>query len=298
MTNIQRKSPHGSIKNQCKECGGVSICIHDIRMSLCKICDGSGLCIHNRQKGKCRDCGGGCICIHNKLIYYCRECGESQICIHNKIKDICRECSGSRFCLHNVFKPHCKQCNGSQICIHNILKSCCKKCDGSQICMHKKDKTKCPDCDGTKICKSKCDTNCRQIGNKKYNGYCAFCFSNIFPNEPLTTQIRSKSKEIKVINYISTKYNNFIQDKCLYVDIEGGCCATKRRIDLRKLINNTMLCIEIDVNQHKYYINKDEENRYNDLYMVFSGKYIFIRYNPDQYKDKNNNKKIHNLLPE
>lgn len=66
--------------------------------------------------------------------------------------------------------------------------------------------------------------------------------------------------------------------------MEGGCCATKRRIDLRKLIGNTMLCIEVDENEHKYYIKHDEEIRYDNLFMDFSGKYIFIRYNPDAYK--------------
>ena len=30
----------------------------------------------------------------------------------------------------------------------------------------------------------------------------------------------------------------------------------------------------------------DEETRYDDLYMAFSGKWIYIRYNPDQYKSK------------
>ena len=47
-----------------------------------------------------------------------------------------------------------------------------------------------------------------------------------------------------------------------------------------------MLCIEIDENQHKYYMKSDEKKRYDDLFMVFSGKYIFIRYNPDSYIDK------------
>ena len=74
----------------------------------------------------------------------------------------------------------------------------------------------------------------------------------------------------------------------MYADLEGGCCGSKRRIDLRKLINNTMLCIEIDENQHKYYIKSDENNRYDDLFMDFSGKYIFIRYNPDKFIDKYN----------
>lgn len=47
-----------------------------------------------------------------------------------------------------------------------------------------------------------------------------------------------------------------------------------------------MLCIEIDENQHKYYIAKNESTRYDDLFMDFSGKYVFIRYNPDKFKDK------------
>ena len=48
-----------------------------------------------------------------------------------------------------------------------------------------------------------------------------------------------------------------------YVDLENGCCSTKRRIDLRKLINNTMLCLEVDGHQHKYYVTSDENNRYD-----------------------------------
>jgi hypothetical protein len=47
-----------------------------------------------------------------------------------------------------------------------------------------------------------------------------------------------------------------------------------------------MLCIEIDEDQHKYYIKDQERTRYDDLFMDFSGKYIFIRYNPDKFIDK------------
>ena len=88
------------------------------------------------------------------------------------------------------------------------------------------------------------------------------------------------------MTHIFSKYDGFKSDKPFYVDLEGGCCATKRRIDLRKLINNTMLCIEVDENQHKSYIKHNESNRYDDLFMDFSGKYIFIRYNPDKFLDK------------
>jgi len=88
------------------------------------------------------------------------------------------------------------------------------------------------------------------------------------------------------MTHIFSKYDGFKNDKPFYADLEGGCCATKRRIDLRKLINNTMLCIEVDENQHKYYIKDKEIERYNDLFLDFSGKYIFIRYNPDKFLDK------------
>jgi hypothetical protein len=48
-----------------------------------------------------------------------------------------------------------------------------------------------------------------------------------------------------------------------------------------------LLCIETDENQHKSYDEKDEEIRYDDLYMLHSGKFIFIRFNPDKYINKN-----------
>jgi hypothetical protein len=147
----------------------------------------------------------------------------------------------------------------------------------------------------TKKCKSNEEYNipCPTWGNKKYNGYCTHCFANLFPNHPKTTQIRQKSKELQVVNYITTVYKEFIHDKPFYTDLEGGCCSTKRRIDLRKLIGNTMLCIEIDENQHKYYIHIDEKVRYDDLFMDFSGKYVFIRYNPDTYKENGVRKNPH-----
>ena len=71
----------------------------------------------------------------------------------------------------------------------------------------------------------------------------------------------------------------------MHVDLEHGFCSTKRRLDLRKLVNNTMLCVEVDENQHRYYLKSDENSRYDDLFIDFSGKYILIRYRPDKYID-------------
>ena len=60
-------------------------------------------------------------------------------------------------------------------------------------------------------------------------------------------------------------------------------CAIRRRIDHRKLIGNTLLAIETDENQHKSYSKSDEEARYNDLFMAFGGKFVFIRFNGTFY---------------
>ena len=44
----------------------------------------------------------------------------------------------------------------------------------------------------------------------------------------------------------ASTYGDFIHDKHLYVDLEGVRSATQRRINLRKLTNDTMICIELD----------------------------------------------------
>ena len=295
---------HGRRRDRCKDCGGGSqICQHNKRRSTCVLCGGGEICEHNKVRGYCKDCGGSQICQHNKHRTYCKDCGGSAFCEHNKerrkCKDCggsaicehnrerrCKDCGGSAICEHNKQREQCKDCGGRNICEHNKSRSQCKECGGSQICEHNKFKYICPDCGGTKICKSKTTIGCRTTGNRKLNGYCSHCFVNIFPEDPRALMVRKKSKELQVMTHIFSKYDGFKNDKPFYVDLEGGCCETKRRIDLRKLIGNTTLCIEVDENQHKYYIKEKEIERYNDLFMDFSGKYIVIRYNPDKYIDK------------
>lgn len=136
----------------------------------------------------------------------------------------------------------------------------------------------------TPICKA---DNCQTIGNKNYKGYCTNCYQHLFPLDPLTFQIRCKTKEIAVRDFINTKFEGFQHDKPLWYNETACDCTTKRRIDHRKLINGTLLCIETDENQHKSYSKADEDARYNDLFMAYGGKFIFIRFNPDKYKDKN-----------
>ena len=140
-------------------------------------------------------------------------------------------------------------------------------------------------CVNIKKCLNK---GCNTEANKKYKNYCTYCFQNLFPLDPLTFQIRCKTKEIAVRDFINLNFEGFQHDKTLEY---GGCdCLNRRRIDHRKIINNTLLCIETDESQHKSYSLKDEQDRYNDLLSTFTCKYIFIRFNPDSYNDKNGKK--------
>ena len=87
-----------------------------------------------------------------------------------------------------------------------------------------------------------------------------------------------------VRNIINSTFEGFIHDVPLYT---GNCdCTHRRRIDHRKLIDNTILAIETDEFGHRSYDKRDEEIRYDDVYMIHSGKWIFIRFNPDSNVSK------------
>ena len=133
----------------------------------------------------------------------------------------------------------------------------------------------------SKRCVSK---HCETFATKKYDGYCAYCFTNLFPDDVRVKMTRIKSREILVECFLEEEFGGFRHDTPI---IYGGCdCLSRRRIDHRKLINATMLAIETDEGQHKSYDDEDETNRYDDLYMHHSGKFIFIRFNPDSYRDQ------------
>jgi len=116
-------------------------------------------------------------------------------------------------------------------------------------------------------------------GSSVYDGYCATCFKEIFPNDERSKVVYRHTKEIMVRNIINENFDGFIHDKPIYT---ANCdCTHRRRIDHRKLIGNTILAIETDEFGHRGYDQKDEEIRYDDVYMIHSGKWIFIRFNPD-----------------
>jgi hypothetical protein len=52
----RRKCPHGRRPNECRDCGGASICIHGRRRTLCHNCRPNSMCTHRQQ------CSGGAVC--------------------------------------------------------------------------------------------------------------------------------------------------------------------------------------------------------------------------------------------
>ena len=155
-----------------------------------------------------------------------------------------------------------------------------KRCNEPDCKSSARDKTdKCIAHGGGPRCPNCIDWIDSRCGSVKYDGYCATCFKHIFPNDERSKIIYIHTKEIMVRNAINKNFDGFIHDKPLYT---GNChCTHRRRIDHLKLICNTILAVETDEFGHRGYDQKDEEIRYDDLYMIHSGKWIFIRFNPD-----------------
>jgi hypothetical protein len=88
------------------------------------------------------------------------------------------------------------------------------------------------------------------------------------------------------LEFIRNNYpeHTWINDK----KIEGGCSKKRPDIFLDLLTHN--IIIEIDENQHRSYDNC-EIKRINLLFEDLGDRHIvFIRFNPDDYLDKDNNK--------
>jgi hypothetical protein len=180
-------------------------------------------------------------------------------------------------------------CNNPKICRgkycekHRSNKKICTEDGCTKSAVGKSDK--CIEHGGGKRCPHCIDWIDSRSGSLKYDGYCATCFKRLFPEDPRSTMIYLHSKEILVRNAIqeellsNSRFKGFIHDRPLYT---GNCdCTHRRRIDHRKLIGNTILAIETDEHAHQGYDEKDEDIRYHDLYMIHSGKWIYIRFNPD-----------------
>ena len=164
--------------------------------------------------------------------------------------------------------------------------SCCVLCKNEEMIdiMSKK-------CRGLINYQGKGDLECPYENRckEKYSNYCTKCFEKNFPDDPRTDFIRKNTHENTVKRYLATEFSQFIHNTSIWTG--NTDCTCRRRIDFRWLIGNTLLCVEVDENQHKYRDKEDEVIRYNDLMMLHGGKFLFIRFNPDMFMDDEGNRK-------
>ena len=117
----------------------------------------------------------------------------------------------------------------------------------------------------------------------KYDEYCLRCNIHLFPDKPIARNYKTKEKN--VTDFVLEKFKNItiITDK----KINDGC--SKRRPDLLLDLGYQVLIVEIDENQHIDYDCSCENKRIMELSQDVNHRpIIFIRFNPDKYKNVNN----------
>lgn len=129
-------------------------------------------------------------------------------------------------------------------------------------------------------CKSEwCNT---QAKNNKYEGFCLYCYINLFPDKPVARNYKTKEKT--VVDFVIENFKDvtWVSDK----KIQDGC--SKRRPDLLLDLGYQIIIIEIDENQHIKYDCTCENKRLMELSQdVGHRPIIFIRFNPDSYINRN-----------
>ena len=110
-----------------------------------------------------------------------------------------------------------------------------------------------------------------------YDNHCYRCYRRKFPD---SEKVRAKERaEDTVKNYINRHFEGFAHDQKLPT---AHCvCDHRRRVDHRRVVGNTLLCIETDEHHHRNYSPSDEDSRYHDVLMAWGGKLCFVRINPD-----------------
>jgi EsV-1-7 cysteine-rich motif len=165
----------------------------------------------------------------------------------------------------------------------------CEKCDTIRACFNFKGLKpffclNCKEKNMINVVDKQCILCESVLANERYDDHCLRCFIYSFPDNNISRIY--KVKERHVTDFIEKEFpKEFIFDKV----IEGGC--SKRRPDAFKDCGTHSIIIEVDENQHKTYEEICENKRTMELFRDLANRpIIFIRFNPDSYMDKNNNR--------
>lgn len=117
-----------------------------------------------------------------------------------------------------------------------------------------------------------------QATNKNYEGYCLFCYVNLFPDKPVARNYKTKEKSVKDFILANFPGLTWSIDK----KVEDGC--SRRRPDLLVDLGYQIIIVEIDENQHKNYDCSCDNKRLMEISQDMGHRNIvFIRFNPDDY---------------
>ncbi len=281
----------------------------DKRAKYCVSCKKDGMEIITVKKCKCGKAQPSFGMPEDKTPTCCSKCKTKDMIDLISTKCICGKAQPS-FGLTSDDKPTCcVDCKSDQMENIRAKKCVCGKSQPYFNYEYEKTPLYCMACkkegminivspnSPTRKCKGTPELQARRLkcpydqgGKKKYDYYCTKCFEQNFPDDPRTANIRAKLKETVVRIFLSDHFKDveFIHDKPLWTG--QADCTCRRRIDFRVLFGNTLLCIEVDEDQHKYRKKGYEEIRYDDLMMLHGGKFVFIRFNPDSYLNKQRKK--------
>ena len=224
---------------------------------------------------------------------YCKDCKENDMVDIRSKKCIKCKAKQSNFNYENETKGlYCGDCKSDDM-IDVIHPKCifdnCKKISSCNY----KDKKITLYCSIHKlknmidIVSTKCKTeNCDTcISNIQYKGYCLICFIHENPGHKLIRDYGTQ--EHKVSEFIKKTFTDL--DITYNKTIEGGCSLNRPDIFIDCLTHSVI--IEVDEHQHKNksYTPECEIQRINNLFTDLADRpIVFIRFNPDSYKNKKN----------
>ena len=122
------------------------------------------------------------------------------------------------------------------------------------------------------------------LANRKYKNHCVRCFIQYFKDEPIVRNYKIKEKHMT--DYIKEEFKGLD----LKFDKTLLCGCSKRRPDIFIDLFNYTIVIECDENQHKSKEYEEEEREWDIYDDLAKRPIVFIRFNPDGYKDENNKK--------
>ena len=109
----------------------------------------------------------------------------------------------------------------------------------------------------------------------------------LFPEDELSKTAHLAVKELNCKKFLDDRFPGvFAHNRRLILsERDKSCTPHNRRIDFQTEMGNVVVGIEVDENQHKTYDPLDEEKRIMQIYENADRNLVFIRFNPDKYRE-------------